>query len=746
MGFFISAVVLIKIPLTIGHTMPLRQHTFFYLAGKLGLCVVFAALISPVMAQNNNAADAEIVVTATRQPLSILAVPAALDVVNAEKLRTTLPAVDISEFLSRVPGLNIQNRQNYAQDTQISTRGFGARATFGIRGIKLFVDDIPVTIPDGQAQGALIPLDAMTRLEVLRGPWAVGYGNAAGGVIAASTSSTINQTTTNIVARSLRGADGLSVDSMVAIMPPITGWFDAVGRVGGLFSHQQFATDGFRDHSKTIRDHSYLRVDSSLTPTATLMLTANIIDQPESQDPLGITRQQLDQNPRQAGTNAELFNSRKSIQHRQFGGVFADNLADMSAKIIVYGGSRSITQYLTTPVTAQAAVTSAGGVIVLDRDFSGVGLRLAQQRSPINWSVGVDVDRAVDARRGYENFVRDGSQLRLGVIGNKRRDETNIQQGVDIYGQLSAPISGSWRAHVGARQSQLKFLVRDHFVRPGNGDDSGNAKFAAFSPAVGVVRTLDGDNTRASIYLNLGRGFETPTASEMAYRQDQASGLNLDLIPSRNYQFEMGHRHQVANFSSSVTAFLIQSRNEIVQSSVSAGRSNFQNAARTSRYGVETSISWRPSAAWETTFAWTSMRASVVTGYVAGAGAGVRDVAAGSLLPAAPRQNLFAELAWRRNLPGWSAVLALQARSRMAVDDINSAFAAGYTTLAASINFRHTLMVGTQPFELDTFVRIDNVFDHAYVGSVITNEANQRYYEPSPGRRGLLGLNVRWRF
>ncbi len=730
--------------------MRLPACRLFNWTGRYVNFLVFAALIASAKAQATDTNETEIVVTATRQPISILNTPATIDVVNTEKLRAAMPAVDISEFLSRVPGLNIQNRQNYAQDTQISARGFGARASFGIRGIKIFVDDIPVTVPDGQAQGALIPMAAVSRIEVLRGPWAVAYGNAAGGVIAASTrqGNTGSNTTSQMDARSVVGADDLRVNSLLWTIPSSANEIGSITSVSGLFGAQQFSTAGFRNHSKTRREHYYARLDVPLTTTANITFTANVVKQPDTQDPLGLTRAQLEQNSRQAGTNAESFNSRKSIAHRQFGGVWTNQFADLQAKVIVYGGGRNVTQFLTTPVAAQTAASSAGGLIDLDRNFNGVGGRLGQQSALLDWSVGVDVDEANDMRRGYENFIRDGNALRLGVAGNLRRNETNRQRGVDIYGQVSAAINPHWRLHIGARQSRLDFLVRDFYVRPGNGDDSGAAHYAAFSPAVGLVRVWQKDDVRSSIHINFARGFETPTAAEMAYRADQSSGLNLDLMASRNHQFEIGYRRWATDSSIRMTAFSIQSQNEIVQSVVAAGRSSFQNAAGTKRIGLEAAMTWRPYTTIEATLGWTFMRATVAKDYVAGAatGAGARQIAAGSWLPAVPSKNLFAEVAWRRNLVGWSAQMSVRARSKMSVDDVNSAFAAGYATLAASVNFLQVVQIGAQPLEFDTFVRVDNVFDHQYVGSVISNEANQRFYETAPGRRGLVGVNARWRF
>ena len=127
-------------------------------------------------------ADA-VVVTATRIEQKSFDLPASIDAVGKAAIQDQQLRVNISESLGGVPGLVANNRYNYAQDLQISIRGFGARASFGVRGVKLYQDGIPFTMPDGQGQTGSFALDTAKRIEVLRGPFAALYGNASGGVI-----------------------------------------------------------------------------------------------------------------------------------------------------------------------------------------------------------------------------------------------------------------------------------------------------------------------------------------------------------------------------------------------------------------------------------------------------------------------------------------------------------------------------------------------------------------------------------
>jgi iron complex outermembrane recepter protein len=708
-----------------------------YLA-RLQRChvILMMAISAPLVV-----AAEEIVITATRQSAPITQSPGAIDVVDVNRLRANSAGIDLSEFLSRVPGLNIQHRHNYAQDTQISARGFGARASFGIRGIRIYVDDIPVTIPDGQAQGALIPLAAVSQIEVLRGPFSIGYGNAAGGVIAARTS--IPKDNVSASMRAWRGQDGVTVSSI-----ELTRHLNE--SAAGLLSWQQFQTDGYRAQSAAKREQLYAKLEIKLPTQSSLMFTLNKIAQPLSLDPLGLTATQLAENPRQAGTNAILFNTRKTIAHQQIGAVFAHEFDRVTAKIIAYQGTRDVVQFLATPVLSQLAATSAGGVIDLERDFAGLGFRVASNNNTLQWLIGVDVESATDNRLGSENFKQNSLGVNtLGVRGNIRRDETNQQRNRDVFLQVSAPLANAWRVAAGARHSRLKFSVTDRYIRAGNGDDSGTREFSAASPTIGVVNTWGTKNKQSTFHASIGQGFETPTSAEQAYRADQLSGINVDLRASRNRQIETGYRFASSQMDIRATAFIIQIENEIVAANTLAGRSSFQNAAGSLRTGTELSWRWMPFPQWQdwqTNVAWTTIRARLTKDYLAGTGTSARLIRAGNKLPAVPTQNLYADVSWRQGLPGLSAGAEIVARAAMFADDANQAKAAGNARLNARLSYQLPLQVNGIKAELESTIRIDNMLNTRDIGSVIVNDANQRFFEPSLPRRVLVGLSGKLRF
>lgn len=723
----------------------------------IALSAIVASVIAPhaqaqVQAQAPVPAQTkaeEITVTTTRRTSatawSAAETPGAVDSVNAANIRNGQPLVNLSESLVRVPGLTANNRQNQAQDLQISVRGFGARASFGIRGVRLLVDELPATFPDGQAQGAVVPLTTLERIEVLRGPWAVAYGNAAGGVIHAFSAPAGTQ-------------PGLRADVMagpyaqtrVSVAGEWSGAeADAASRWQGLRSElTRYRAQGFRRHSAVVRDQWSTRADWTPAPGQQLSLHANALDQPETEDPLGLTAQQFADDPRQAGTGAATFNTRKSVRQRQAGAVWRGGEAGWSWTAVLHGGARSVRQFLSTPVAAQTPAGSSGGVVDLARDFAGLSLRAGQEAATHFWQAGIDWDRSDEARKGFENFDATG---RLGVIGRLRRDESTVVTGRDVFAQagvLQSLAQGeSLRWLAGVRSASVRFATTDRFIAPGNGDDSGELAYRATTGSVGLSWTAA---PGVHLHASVGRGFETPTTVELAYRTDGASGFNGSLRASTSRQAEAGIKWRGAAAEgraaarAEATVFHILTQDEIVPASNSGGRTTFQNGGRTARRGIELSLRWPLARDWsvEGNASWIDARFR--EGYRNSNGAGsalvVRDIAAGNALPGIPVQTIFASLGHRLDQPGYSWAVDITRRGDVWADDRNSTRVAGATVLA--LRFMHRMRV--QGYEVESWLRIDNLGDRRYAGSVIVNETNERYFESAPGRGVMAGVRVRF--
>jgi iron complex outermembrane receptor protein len=677
---------------------------------KFGQSLFFA--LAPLCAA---AQDDGVVVSATRVPQPSLEVPASVDRIYAEEIREGRPQANLSESLGRVPGIVVQNRQNYAQDLQISSRGFGARSTFGVRGIRLIADGIPATMPDGQGQAATFSLSSAERIEVLRGPFSSLYGNASGGVISVQTQDGPETPTAEadfFAGRYDTWRAGLKYG----------GQWGALNAIGDI---SRLRTDGYRDHSAAVRDHLNAKLRYRLSDDSSVTLVANSLRQPETEDPLGLTRAQFDEDPRQVVANALLFNTRKTVNQDQAGVTFGHRLGSGRLEAMVYGGERFVEQFLAIPLFVQNQATHSGGVVNLDRRYGGGALRYSTELGATRVSIGLERDAMNERRRGFLN--------NNGTSGALKRDEDNKVTSTDIYTQVEWKLAERWSLHGGARHSRVKFSSADHFVAAGNPDDSGARNFQATTPVAGVVFTV---NRNTSAYGNFGRGFETPTFVELAYRST-GTGLNLDLDASRSRHAEVGVKTIVPGWLRlNAALFRIVTQDEIVVEQNTGGRATFKNAGHTDRKGVELAAETLLGGAFDARVAYTYLDAAFREGFVSGA----TVVPGGSLLPGIPRRQLYADVRYRQE--SFYAQLEGIRRSRVAVNDRNSEFADGFSVFNAVAG----LVQEGSRWRVTEFVRIDNLTDRNYAGSVIVNDGNSRYYEPSPRRSIGIGIQASLRF
>ena len=661
-----------------------------------------------------------VVVTATRVPQPSLEVPASVDRLYADEIREGRPQVNLSESLGRVPGIVVQNRQNYAQDLQISSRGFGARATFGVRGIRLIADGIPATMPDGQGQAATFALGSAESIEVLRGPFSSLYGNAAGGVIVVETADPPVQPTVDVDLFAGSYGTWRAATRLGATQ----------GALGGLFDASRFESDGYRDHSAVQRDHFNLKLKYAVKPDTTFTLVGNQLRQPETQDPLGLTRAQVDQNPRQATPQAITFNTRKTIYQEQLGGTLSHRL-DTTSKIeaTVYGGQRWVEQYLGFAGGAPPATTS-GGVVQLDREYAGGALRYFKTLGQVRFSLGAEYESMAERRRGFVN--------NNGIAGELRRDEDDEVSSTDVYAQAEWRFAERWSLHGGLRSSHVAFKSTDYFVIAGNPDDSGTRDYSATTPVAGILYRLE---KNISLYANLGRGFETPTFAELAHQNPPASGPNFALQASKSTHAEVGAKALFAGVARvNLALFGIDTKDEIVVDVNRDGRTTFKNAEGTERRGFEIAADTLLSGAFGAQFSYTYLDATFKESFTSIANTTPVTVPAGNALPGVPKSQAYAQVRYRK--PSFYAYAEALYRAKVPVDDLNSEFAAAYTVF----NLVGGLVQHGKGWRISEYVRLDNVTDQNYIGSVIVNEGNRRFYEPSPRRSMSGGIQASLQF
>jgi iron complex outermembrane receptor protein len=659
--------------------------------------------------------------------------PYAMSVVSGDDLRAGGPMLNLSESLARVPGLVAANRSNYAQDLQISSRGFGARSTFGVRGLRLYSDGIPASMPDGSGQVSHFDLAGASRVEVLRGPFSALYGNSSGGVIALVSEPATERTLALGVDA---GRFGMH-QARVALAAPIDGGFDVRA------SASAFEYGGFRPHSSAQRAAENVRAGwQGERDRITVMASA--FDQP-ADDALGLTRAQFDADPRQTTSQALQFNTRKTVDQAQTGVSWRhrfDAGALRDGEFVAYSGTRAVTQWQAITVAAQANPRHPGGVIDFDRGYSGVDARLRWIFDGAQLIAGAAWESQQEDRRGFENFTGTGAAQQLGVTGRLRRDETDTVRTRDVYAQGEVDLSPSVTLTGGVRGGSVNFDSRDRYLS--NGDDSGQRRFTYTNPVAGLLwRAAPGLNAYASV----GRGFESPTLSELAYRADGSGGFNDQLQPQTSRQAEVGMKWWPAPGAAlDVALFSAHSDNEIAVLTNVGGRSTFRNVGASRRQGIEAAGRWDLSPTWRLSVAATWLDATYRDAFLACSGVPcsvpATPVAAGSLIPGTSRRSGFAELAWRID-PATQLAVEGRAQGRVPVNDVNDDFAAGFGLIALRASRQWAVAGGAS---LETWARVDNVADRVHAASVIVNEGNARYFESGPPRAWALGARLTQRF
>ncbi len=688
------------------------------------------ALLLPLIAAAQAADEQTMVVTAAPTTVSELDTPAAVSVVNGDEMRQAAPRVNLSESLGAVPGLQVQNRQNYAQDLQLSIRGFGSRSTYGVRGLRIYVDGIPATMPDGQGQTSNIDIGSVDTIEVLRGPFSALYGNSSGGVINV-TSQTGTQPPT-VEASSYYGSFGTWHYGMKAT--GAVGDGSHAGDVDYTVSTNRFTTHGYRDHSGARKNLPTPRLGGRINQSTTLTLLL-ISGQTNANDAGGLTADEWRDNPRQS-PRGDQYNTRKNTRQTQAGLRYERQLsAQDDLSVMMYAGERETTQFQSIPRAPQLKPSHAGGVIDLTRHYQGIDTRLTHRGEllvPVTLTAGLDYENMSERRKGYENFVMVNGAPQYGEQGALRRNERNLMWNVDPYLQTQWQLTDKLSLDAGVRYSSVWFDSNDYYITPGNGDDSGDASYHKWLPAGSLKYAL---TDAWNVYLSAGRGFETPTINELSYRSDNQSGLNFGLKPSTNDTVEIGSKTRIGNGLFTAALFQTNTDNEIVVDSSSGGRTSYKNAGKTRRQGMELGLDQQFGESWRLKAAWTWLDATYRTNVCDDASCN------GNRIPGIARNMGYASFGYQPE-QGWYAGSDIRYMSDIMANDENTAKAPSWTVVGLTTGYKWSY----GRMDMDLFGRIDNLFDREYVGSVIVNESNGRYYEPAPGRNYGIGLNLAWRF
>ncbi|MEJ5036392.1 TonB-dependent receptor [Acinetobacter johnsonii] len=664
-----------------------------------------------------------ITVQAVHTDSELLSTSASIQKVQAATVQNNAN-VNLSEVLQGVAGLQINNRENYAQDLQISMRGFGARSTFGVRGIRMYVDGIPATMPDGQGQSSNIDLNSLDHIEVLTGPFSSLYGNSSGGTILAETKEGQGKDSIQV------GLNAGSHHKQQANIQ-LQGGSEQANQPAYVISSSYFDTDGFRDHSAAQKVLNNAKLTWNLEDGSKINWVMNRVDI-DADDPQGLSREQWKANPKKVNDSNNIYNVRKEIEQTQTGLTWTKPLNDQQELYsMLYLGNRQVVQYQSIPKGPQANARHAGGVIDFDRDYYGADFRWTGKALLPNTTLvaGVALDRMVEDRKGYNNYNHAGT---FGVKGDLRRNENNTLWNLDPYVQASWQFLPTWHLDTGLRYSNVHYESDDHYIVAGNGDDSGSTDYQKLLPSVALGWEI---LPELYAYASYGKGFETPTFTEMAYPTLATSGINFDLKPASSDTYELGLKSQNTFGLFTLAVFNTVTKNDIVPDDANAGRNTFRNAEQTLRQGAE--LAWQQQL-------WQDLKFSASYSYLDATFDA--DIAAtstkpliekGTYIPGIAKNQAFTRIAWQPE-QGFQAGLEARYMDKIYVDDINSDTAPSYTVVAANVGY---LWVN-RDWKVNSYARVDNLFDRNYVGSVIVNDGNSRFFEPADGRNFSVGMSV----
>lgn len=665
----------------------------------------------------------EVVISANRTAQRVLDTAASINVVNSAQIHDAQGEINLSEPLAKVPGIFALDRQNYAQDLLISSRGFGSNSAFGARGIKIFVDGIPGTVADGQGQISHIDLSSTDRMEVMRGPFSVLYGNAAGGVISVYTED--GKKGHAISPSAEAGSFGLRKYGLK---------FDGdTGSVNYLINAGKMRTDGYRDHSTADRTNENVKLRLHPLPDSTLTLIGNNV-QLNAMDPLGLTATQWQANARQSGTNSLTYNTRKSVDQMQGGAVWNTRIDAQNTLILTpYHGSRHTTQFL-------ASGTAGAGVIDLEREYYGFDGKWIHNGNlkGLDYKVvtGAESNQNQDHRLTYTNA--NGLQS----YSTSNQDYRMNAKNWDQYLQAELHPSEQLTLTSGVRRSQTSLSAT------GNNLASPTLGNHPFKAATGMISAqyyfLDSSN----VYISYGSGFDTPTLNQITYSTNYVLGSTTSnignmngILAARTRQTEIGLKSiATQNLQLNVALFDANTTNDIVVAASRLGKTSYTNAPLTSRQGAEVSAQWQLPMHFQLSLGYTDLVAKVQQSYYTQTSSASQiQVNAGNRIPGVPNKGAFSELLWKGADKKIELALEARAQGSIAVNDVNDAsLAKGY----AVVNVRALIRQQSGKWQFSEFLRVNNLLGRQYMGSIIVNQASAQYYESAPGRNFIMGLKV----
>ncbi|HEY8197535.1 MAG TPA: TonB-dependent receptor [Gemmatimonadales bacterium] len=666
----------------------------------------------------------EINVTRTAEPLQ--RVPYAVGVVDRTEIQRGQQTIGLDEALNNLPGVVVANRYNFSLDQRISIRGAGSRSNFGVRGLKILLDGVPQTLPDGQSQLTNIDFASIERAEVLRGASSSLYGNASGGVVAFSS----EPAAAGPFAQRLRVQGGTGEQDSDDFYKWQSWTSGRSGNVSGTLSVSQFKTDGYRQHSAAEVRQLNAAMDYAFTGSTLATVRLSLADNPRAQNPGALTRAEYVANPDSAAANNIRRGADKDAQQNQLSlSVRHFDAGGNEYEATVFGLTRDLANPLAAPPPTGITPTT-GTYVAIDRAVGGARVsgnrRLGSAEQAPRITAGADVQRMRDDRK---NLVSDAGQPTTAVILDQREQVTEFGP----FAQVNWNPSERWLVSAGARYDWAQFALDDRALS--DGDDSGDRTMSAVSGNLGLSLSL---SDQLVPYVTVSTSFETPTTTELANQPDGSGGFNPDLGPQRAVNYEIGARGQpVPSVSYSVALFLVRVSDAIVQGPEVGGRAFFRNAGKTHNDGVELGVSVSPTTGLTLRGSYTYARYRF-TDYQLADGTNLN----GNRFPGVPEH--FWRFGLRTSLP---ADFFLDAdhtlSSSIVADDANTIYVDSWG--AGVTNLRLGWDGQSGQLEFAPFLGLNNLWDRRYVGSVTLNGIGGRVFEPAPRRIVYIGTEIGFR-
>jgi len=667
----------------------------------------------------------QLTVTSTRVDKNLLKVPAAISVVDQDDIQFGRQQLGLDEGLAKIPGLFMLDRYNFAQDLRISIRGFGSRSSFGIRGIKIYSDGIPSTLPDGQGGVDDIDLGSLRRAEVIRGPVSSLYGAASGGVINLFTED--GPETPFYEGRFTYGSYEFAKTQLK------TG--GQAGKLNYLINASHMRLDGYRGHSQVehMQVNSKFRYD--IDAGSDLTVVVNAVDSPLAQDAGGLKLSEVSANRRQGRARNITFDAGESVKQQKLGLVYTRAFSQMHRiKLRNYYVWRDFSNKL--PFSGSVA-SSNGGAVQFDRFFYGGGADYTYSDSFFGHAnrliIGFDIDVQDDDRRRFVN--------NNGVLGALSLDQNEKVTSAGYFVRNEFSLLDQLELTLGARYDDISFEVNDHFLANTTGDDSSQVDFNELSPMGGLLWS---PVESLNLYTNVSTSFETPTTTE--FTNPGGGGFNPALKPQTATNYELGAKGLVDTHYGSIrydlAVFHIDSKDELIGRDVN-GRGFFVNAGSTNRNGVETSFTYQPSfirgLTWTSSYTYSDFTFDQFRSNDTAVCSLTGGICDGKDIPGVPRHQFYTELSYVHP-SGWYWSWDLLHVGRFFADNENQVAISAYQV--ANLRLGYTGHKGD--VEFTPFIGINNLFGQEYFGNVRLNASFGRYYEPAPGRNIFAGITLRY--